>query len=485
MSEYIPTDFDPSAQNGLYETFEDDWTANRDFAEMHPHILTSGDYLDKFDAEEAASQYNWRKANALSFDCIADVINIRVSNLFRAAPTRMFDDSPYAKMIEAFLADVDGDGTSMDDFMRRAVRQQYVNGVDILVDREAIDGLPLNRAQESESRVYLQAFTPLERFDWSCSPSGAYSFARYFLGSPIAQGELDDTSGIHEYLTYDSSAWYRYRVEDVENKEPIVTVSTGPHILGQCPIVPFYFGRSTRRDFPGIPISLLTRLTPMARYLLNLTSQAELDLFLTVSFLVFFGVTDTEMDACQQMGPGIVWRLSNPDAKVDRIFGEVKHIAEKREWIKLIIEKMAARALLGGVLGEMEGRAESGVQVAVESGPLHNELCATATQAEEVEAEVMRIVLSRMVGKPLSRDEIGYSVQYNRKFMIDPLGDLVNIAKGIKELDLADDAPGLMRMILQRVTDQLGRQGDPMYEQTLAELADASFGGMAPVVGGG
>jgi hypothetical protein len=65
------------------------------------------------------------------------------------------------------------------------------------------------------------------------------------------------------------------------------------------------------------------------------------------------------------------------------------------------------------------------------------------------------------------------------------LGDLVNIAKGIKELDLADDAPGLMRMILQRVTDQLGRQGDPMYEQTLAELADASFGGMAPVVGGG
>ncbi|GAF97047.1 unnamed protein product, partial [marine sediment metagenome] len=119
------TNFDPSTKRELYITLENGWTANRDFAEMHEHILRDGTYLDEFGGKSAESsvQYALRKAQSMALDICRDLIDLRVGNIFRAPPARNFDESPYSADIEAFVADVDGGGTSMDEFMRDALRK--------------------------------------------------------------------------------------------------------------------------------------------------------------------------------------------------------------------------------------------------------------------------------------------------------------------------------------------------------------------------
>ena len=135
------TDFDPSATNGIYDELKPSWELNRDFAEMHLHVLRDGGYLDPFGstgtATEASSQYAWRKGASMAIDHCADLINLRVDNIFRSPPVRKYEDSPHKEFIEAFTANVDGGGTDMDAFMRRALRAHYVNGVDIVVDKQA------------------------------------------------------------------------------------------------------------------------------------------------------------------------------------------------------------------------------------------------------------------------------------------------------------------------------------------------------------
>ena len=42
------TDFDPTRTSGVYDALRDSWLLNRDFAEMHLHVLRSGEYLDPF-----------------------------------------------------------------------------------------------------------------------------------------------------------------------------------------------------------------------------------------------------------------------------------------------------------------------------------------------------------------------------------------------------------------------------------------------------
>ncbi|GAF92598.1 unnamed protein product, partial [marine sediment metagenome] len=180
-------------------------------------------------------------------DHCADLINLRVDNIFRTSPVRRYDRSPYRDFIAAFLTNVDRGGTGMDAFMRRVLGMYYVNGVDIVVDKEAAPAVRArNLAQERQLGLlpYLHAFGPLERLDWACDHAGRYLWARYDLGEVPPADEWAEATGTRQYLTVTPDRWRLYEVAGVGDGDR-TTVQAGPTVLGVCPAVPFYFKEST------------------------------------------------------------------------------------------------------------------------------------------------------------------------------------------------------------------------------------------------
>jgi len=475
----VETDFDPSATSAVYDELRGSWELNRDFAEMHLHVLRRGDYLDRFGSaadagvREAQTQYDWRRQASMAIDHCADLINLRVDNLFRAAPERRYEHSPYREFLGVFLADVDRGGTGMDEFMRRALRAHYVNGVDIVVDKQSPPPgiVPTSLAAERQLGLlpYLHAFGPLERLDWACDHAGRYLWARYDLGE-VPPADETEAGGGRQYLTVTRDRWRLYETDG----EGATMVRTGPITTGCCPVVSWYYKESIRGEYARVPLSLLTRIAPIARYMLNLLSQGQLDLYLSVAFYAVTGLDDVQR-APREITPSCSWVL--PEGVDVRQLGEVvAHIAEKRRWLKLAMEAILRIGKLTGGTGELKSTANSGAQVAVERTDLDNEMRMTAVQAEAVEREIVRLAVSRYKGRPVSDEEIGYSVEYNKRYVLSSADDLIRQAREFFGIGVGDQTQTLGRMLLAKILDAVAKQDDARYAEALAEIERATFG---------
>lgn len=485
MSSPQTTDFDPTRTHPLYEQFRGAWELNRDFAEMHEHILREGRYLDRFGegtaTAEPASQFNWRCQASFAMDYCADLIDLRVGNIFRTPPVRTYDGSPYEQFIDGFLADVDGAGQSMDAFMRDALRRHYVNGVDIVVEKPSA-GAPggagaATRAQEQQLGLnpYLMSFGPLERVDWSCDVAGGYRWVRYDLGQAPPEDEGAEP-GPRRYLTLSRDRWRLYEVdgdpEASSGQGSETYVTTGPTAAGTVPVVAFYFGESLRPEYRKVPLSLLTRIAPVARALLNLLSQGQLDIYMAIGILAATGVQADELPT--EIAP-MCW-IGLPDgAAVQHIRPAVEHVREKREWARTYLDAMLRMGKLTGAAGRTSGSATSGFQVEAERTDLDNELSATAAQAEEVEREIVRLAISRREGRPVGHNETGYSVEYNKKYVLTPVLDILRQAREYFALGVADDVPRMTRAFLRRVLDATLKKDHPQYAACVEQIEQADF----------
>ena len=473
MADKTETGFDPTQTSGLYDELRASWELNRDFGEMHLSILEDGTYLDQFGtsngdkASEPAAQYTKRKKWSFALDHCQDLIGLRVDNLFRTPPKRKYDKSPFKNEIEAFLANVDGSGTSMDNFMRRALIMYYTNGVDIVVDKQAADAQPANQAQEDRLgiRSYLHAFGPLARVDWAVDHAGRYQWVRYDLGTVPAADETEDEPGIDRYLTMTRNEWRLYEVPTTEGGQ--VTVTTAPHSLDGCPVVTFYFKESTRADYPKVPLSLLTRIAPIARYLLNLLSQIQIDIYCNICFLAITGIETGDVPT--EITPMGAWAL--PDgADVKPISGDVDHITEKRAFAMMLIESILRIGKLAGHSGDLKSRATSGVQVAVERTDLDNEMQMTAAQAEAVEEEIVRMAISRNHGKSISADELNFSVEYNTNFVLAGADEIIQSIRALVETDTHVAVPEPLRMLMRQLIAALTNENDEGYAKAMEQI---------------
>jgi len=470
------SEFDPADTNSTYDQFATDWITCRDFAEMHEHILRDGTYLDRFGAgtgtQESQSQYDWRKQSSFVIDACDELIDLRIGNLFRTTPQRNYEESPYKDFIGTFLADVDGGGTGMDDFMQTALRKHYATGVDFVVDKTPGGEDAETRKQEIDSgaQPYVSMFTPLERIDWACEHSGKYKWARYSLGTKAAESEEAGDGG-QQYLTMTPDSWTLWTVIDEE-----ATKLTGDLAIGTIPIVQFYWRRSGRPEYRGVPISLLTKIAPIARALLNLISQGQLDIYMAIGVLAAIGVDADQLP--KEMAP-MCWVALPDGASVDTIVPEVGHIAEKRNWINLLMLRMLS---LGKVISpsfgdSSKGRASSGLQVAAERTDLDNELAATAGQLEQVEKDIIRLAVSRMEGKPVDHGAIGYSVEYNRRYVLANTSEIIEQAKSMIDLGtVPEEVPTLMRTQLKRLAGQFLKPDTNEYQAVMDEIDKADFG---------
>ena len=468
MPETTTTDFDPTTTSAAYDLQYDSWALNRDFGEMHLSVLRDGDHLDMFGGKgiEAEAQYTWRLNASFAMDHCEDLINLRVDNIFRTPPKRVYDGSSHQEFIERFLADVDGGGMTMDAFIRRALRLYYINGVDIVIDKDRADVAPDNQAQESQLGLvpYLHAFGPMERLDWAVDHSGRYLWVRYKLGKRPAPDEGQE-EGSTEYLTVTPTEWRLYEVFEDASQKTRVTI--GPHAAGICPVVPFYFKESIRPDLPKVPLSLLTRIAPIARYLLNLISQIQIDIYRNIAFLVATGVKADEIPT--EITPMGCWALPEGATLTD-IAGSEKHIIEKRAFAVMLIETILRIGKLAGHSGELKSRASSGVQVAVERTDLDNEMRMTAAQAEAVEREVLRIAVSRSIGREIDVDELGYAVEYNTQYVLTGTAELIEHITRLIETDTHVAVPEPLKIMLRQLVGILANEDDAAYGVAMQQI---------------
>jgi hypothetical protein len=471
----IKTDFDPSAACASYDSMKPSWELNRDFAEMLLSILRDGTYLDEFgggNSAEASAQYTWRKNASLAIDHCADLIGLRVDNIFRTPPVRLYKDSPFADFIEEFLANVDGGGTSIDDFMRRALVQYYTNGVDFVVDKESTpaDADVTNLAQERALGLlpYVHAFGPLERLDWAVDHAGGYLWARFDLGAEPRGDERDGGSQNYRYLTLTRGEWRLY----TQTGDSGTFVESGPTMIDECPIVPFYFKQSSRPDKPKTPLSLLTRIAPISRYVLNLVSQVQIDILRNIGFMATTGVDSDQVPT--EISPMSCWAL--PDgATIAMLAGDVAHIDSKIRFAQMLMETVLRIGKLTGATGDLKSRAASGVQVAVERTDLDNEMRMTAEQAGYVEREIVRLAVARHVGGPVTVAELGYSVQYNTRYVLSGVTELVEHLREFVGIGVTDETPEMIRVMLRKLLNAITKEDDPAYEDAMQEIEDADF----------
>ena len=130
-----------------------------------------------------------------------------------------------------------------------------------------------------------------------------------------------------------------------------------------------------------------------------------------------------------------------------------------------------------GATGQLKGRATSGFQVQAERTDLDNEMAATAGQLERVEQEVVALAISRHAGRLITLREVGYTVEYNRRFVLTPLNEILNQAAKAFALGVADSTPDLLRPFLRRALDAVMKPSDPRYEAIARQIAEADLAG--------
>ena len=157
-------------------------------------------------------------------------------------------------------------------------------------------------------------------------------------------------------------------------------------------------------------------------------------------------------------------------AELKDVAGDVNHIKVKIELAQLLMEVILRMGRLTGGTGDLKSRAASGVQVAVERTDLDNEMKATAVQMGEVDGEIVRIAASRFTGKEIRRDDLGYSAEYNQKYILTSPGELIREMREFVGTDVHGQVPGMLQIMLRRLLDALARDDDPSYEAVVAQI---------------
>ncbi len=459
-------DFDPTFKNPLYTEYLDEWTANADFAEMRLAVLRAGVYLKRWGGvqQEALTQYDLRKGWSAQFDHAPELIDIRMTELWRESPVRTFGESPFEPQIRAFLGNVDGGGTNMDTFMRRVTEGMLVNGVDVLVDKEATLITPVSAADEN-AQPLVAAFGPLDRVDWCTDHAGKYLWIRFALGVDPCTDEMGLAGTVERFVTYDRQG-FRIHLEDFDTGD--TETIEGTHMMGIVPVVQVYQGLSIHNGRDAIATSIMSKLAPLSQYMLELSSQSQLDLFMTVAFYVATGIQAEELP--KELGASFIIGLSAAEADFKPVNPNVAHITEKRDWMAAMSLLMLRKGKVMGLNATEKGSAQSGIQVALESSPLHSELAASAAVLERSDREIVRLAISREQGRLLTMEELGYEVKYTKTFTLQSLQQLAEEGKALSEIRGIEQVPELMRAHLLRIANHLTIPGSDRHKEIVKQI---------------
>jgi hypothetical protein len=263
MAESFVTQFHP-----LYETWKDTWTLLGEAFEgdggfldgsnlvAHPREVNYGQHSDgSVDYDTVVSEkqkFIRRKAIARYENFARTIVQTFIDYLCQKTPTRTVGTpGPTATThpLEEWWLDVDGLGTHIDDWMKRAATLAAVYGhVFVVLDRERL-AVPA-QTQAEQATPFVRLYTPLDTPDW-LAPHGKLTAVRFIEAvgrASLMERVTDDEAVEYQHRIWTETDWSLY---DDQGK-PVQAAT--PHNLGELPVLPLFCQRRARLPMIGQPL---------------------------------------------------------------------------------------------------------------------------------------------------------------------------------------------------------------------------------------
>ncbi|MGE9900501.1 hypothetical protein [Mitsuokella multacida] len=192
--------------------------------------FATGAYLTRH-KRESEEDYRFRCENAYYLNYFAPIVNALVDPIFKRKPQRDYKSS-VDDVLRDFLQDVDGGGTSIDTFMKRAAITAKVYGVSFIVVDMAQDNNARNMAELRRNRAYpyLRILLPYEingSNNYGIDQSGNLTYIEFREVSGISEGTVK-----YQYCRYARDGW-RKTGDDL-------AAAQGSYNLGRVPVIPLF-----------------------------------------------------------------------------------------------------------------------------------------------------------------------------------------------------------------------------------------------------
>lgn len=226
MSQELKKIYEAAGYNGVlidkYELLDNAYRASGGFED--------GSYLIPHPREQA-EKYIRRKNMSYYINYVKPVVDGHVNPIFKSKPIRKGLSPTYEK----FIQDVDGNGTTLTRFMKKAAIRAKLHGVEfIIVDMEQLEeGQIVTEKDVIDQRLYpyLYLVSPAQVTNWAVDKFGKMIYFSY----TITSNSIDDNGNIKsvgETYTWTNN----YCIRQIQGEEKRKYVNP----LGIIPVVPLY-----------------------------------------------------------------------------------------------------------------------------------------------------------------------------------------------------------------------------------------------------
>lgn len=188
-----------------YATHEASWQAQLDAFEGDGGFL-DGSYLWPYPSEEQAD-YQRRQKMARYHNYLEALVDLYVRFMFTQGVDRKSKSAEY----DAWLENVDGAGTTIDDLLKRLAAIALVNGhAGVLIDKTPDAPTGPSKADE-QARVFATVYTAPAMVDWRFDHKGlsAVKLLEAVPSTDIAE-ELPSGDDAERWLLWDRDGWARF-----------------------------------------------------------------------------------------------------------------------------------------------------------------------------------------------------------------------------------------------------------------------------------
>ena len=307
---------------------------------------------------------------------------------------------------QEFFTDVDGQGTTINDYMAEATRRAqylglYIVGID--APEYHVDKISELAKKESGLYSYFRTVDPRAIVDVD------------FKGETITRIVIKETTRdkpslmveectIVRFVEWTASTWQEYTVDSDENALPNGEPTV--HNFGEVPFYPFYFDEAE----PLVGISQIEDISECQKKVFNYDSLLDEELYNVTFTQTFLVGVDNPSDVLKGGTNNVICLPTG--ANVDRkgaVPEQAQNIMTSRD---REIKEIYRQANLEGGSAVDKGTAESGIKKILDLEPTHKILKQIAKNAQDVENWLLRLK-SKIEG--WNEKEIAVSV-YPRDF---------------------------------------------------------------------
>lgn len=393
-----------------YQLIDDSYRADGGFA--------NGSYLIPH-PRERQDKYNRRKNMAYYINYVKPIVDAHVNPIFSHEPTR----DGLSDTFRMFINDVDGNGTKMSRFMKKAAIRAKLHGCEfICIDMENIDESDIiTKDDVIKNRIfpYLYLISPAQVNNWATDKFGRIIYFSYHITSHTVDDEGNVQTVVETYK------WTKdYCVKKVGDDDEVRIANP----LGAIPIIPLYGTLNNSDDL--IPNSDLYAISQAELALYNVCSElrernrnqafsilsyplAEDDDYENAIDGLTLGTADMLMYRTGSQKPEYI---TPPTDSTDMLLSEIDMI--KREIFRMSAMSFITQEQVSNV---------SGIAKAYDNQQLYQSILDLSQGCQTAEYQI-----ARMFGKYMGESMDSLSIMYNHEFgVVDPTEVLTNATQAL------------------------------------------------------